>query len=541
MSGLRRVFPREMFFYALFVVGLLVLFIQIKAPANLYDEGLVLTSAERIRAGELPYRDFWTMYGPGYFYALAGLFSLVSPTILVARLFDTALRFLLTLEVYLLARMLTSRWVALIPYAAVTYWLATIRFYSYPAFPATGALLLTALLFIRYLRGGRSRWLFLSGMALGLTALLRLDFGGYGAFGFGLALAVVELRKPDAAGEVWLTRLVRTLKAELLMAAGALLIALPMYAYLLFAAGFTTVYHNLIVFPATVFQAVRRLPVPPPIPDFGRLTADQWNDWLRLYLPLAVYAAAGLLALRWLVLRPVSSSDRRYAIGGLFLALTGTGLGLVVKATSRYHELHALPATICATILATALLYRIPRKLWRNAAFRVGFAGLALLFLTGPYVAHFSILASRSPTSPTVCYSQLPRAGCVPINPDAEQVARYLQANTDPDEYIFIGNSRHDLIFINDLLLHFLADRRSPTKYTELHPGLATTLPVQQAIAKDLAEKDVQWVVTMQSWPSNEPNASSINSGVTFLDDYIRESYRPETTFGSYQIWRQRP
>jgi hypothetical protein len=140
-----------------------------------------------------------------------------------------------------------------------------------------------------------------------------------------------------------------------------------------------------------------------------------------------------------------------------------------------------------------------------------------------------------------VCYSQLARAGCVPVSRDEERVADYLRANTRPDEYVFIGNSRHDLIFVNDLLLYFLIDRHSPTKYTELHPGLATTLPVQQVIVNDLAEKHVQWVVTMQSGESREPNASSISSGVTFLDDYIREHYRPETTFGSYQVWRKQP
>ncbi len=37
-----------------------------------------------------------------------------------------------------------------------------------------------------------------------------------------------------------------------------------------------------------------------------------------------------------------------------------------------------------------------------------------------------------------------------------------------------------------------------------------------------------------------EPNASSTSSGVTYLDDYIRDHYQPETTFGSYQILRKR-
>jgi hypothetical protein len=64
---------------------------------------------------------------------------------------------------------------------------------------------------------------------------------------------------------------------------------------------------------------------------------------------------------------------------------------------------------------------------------------------------------------------------------------------------------------------------------------------VQQAIAADLAEKDVQWVVTMRSFNKNEPNESWISSGVTYLDDYIRAYYQPETTLGSSQVWRKRP
>ena len=134
----------------------------------------------------------------------------------------------------------------------------------------------------------------------------------------------------------------------------------------------------------------------------------------------------------------------------------------------------------------------------------------------------------------------LPRASCVPIGKDQERAAEYLRSHSQPGEPIFVGTSRHDRIFANDLLIYFLAERPSATRYAELHPGLATTLPVQQAIAEELAAKNVQWVALMKAFDAREPNASSTSSGVTFLDDYIREHYQPETTFGNYQVLRKR-
>ncbi|MCX7668662.1 MAG: hypothetical protein N2439_01130, partial [Anaerolineae bacterium] len=141
---------------------------------------------------------------------------------------------------------------------------------------------------------------------------------------------------------------------------------------------------------------------------------------------------------------------------------------------------------------------------------------------------------------PLGCYATDPKAGCVPLGSDQAAVAAYIRAHTAADEYVFIGNTRHDKIFVNDMMLYFLVDRPIPTRYAELHPGLATTLPVQQTIAAELAAHDVRWIVLATSWEAREPNASSLSSGVTYLDDYIRRQYRFVTSFGNYQVWQRR-
>jgi hypothetical protein len=559
----RRVSLRYLCLAGLAAGGLGLLCAQLKAPANLYDEGLTLLNTDRILRGQLPYRDYWTLYAPGYFYLLAGLFKLAAPNLLTARLLDTCLRFVLTLEVYLLARRMTRAkqhgwWVALIPWAFVTLWLSAIRFYSYPAFPATALILASLLALSRYVENRSPRWLALTGITIGLTAILRLDFGGYAAAGIALAVAIFDLRQP--AGDVsWEKRGARLLKAEAILGGGALVIALPLYAYLAAASGPATLWSDLIVFPATTFRAVRHLPVPSLVPDIGRMSGEQWEDWVRLYLPLGVYAAA-LVASRELFLGrrgaqrraeqapscenlrpPRSGTSASPTLSSLLIALTITGLGLVVKATSRYHELHALPTAILAVIAATALAGNIPARLWRSLPFCLGLTGLAFMLTLGPYVLHFTLMFDQTARYQMAgCYASLERAGCVPMAQDQALAVEYIQARTQPGEYVFVGNARHDLIFANDLLFNFVADRPSPTRYTELHPGLATTLPVQQAIARDLTIKQVQWVVTFKGWEPREPNASSVSSGVTYLDDFIRENYASVTRLGHYRIWQKR-
>jgi hypothetical protein len=56
-----------------------------------FDEGLMLLAARRIADGQLPYRDFLWVYGPGQPFVLAGLFEGLGTSLLWARILRTAL------------------------------------------------------------------------------------------------------------------------------------------------------------------------------------------------------------------------------------------------------------------------------------------------------------------------------------------------------------------------------------------------------------------------------------------------------------------
>jgi hypothetical protein len=123
---------------------------------------------------------------------------------------------------------------------------------------------------------------------------------------------------------------------------------------------------------------------------------------------------------------------------------------------------------------------------------------------------------------------------------DEAAMVRSIQALVPPGRAIYVGVAHHDRIFINDPMFYFLADRPAATRYHELHPGLATTRPVQEEIAAELERRDVRYLVLMNFAAEPEPNQNSVSSGVTFLDDYIAAHYAIAQQLGAYRIMVRR-
>jgi hypothetical protein len=106
-----------------------------------------------------------------------------------------------------------------------------------------------------------------------------------------------------------------------------------------------------------------------------------------------------------------------------------------------------------------------------------------------------------------------------------------------PGDTIFVGLSRHDRIFINDVFFYFAAARTPATKWYHFDPGLQTSAKIQTEMIGELQAATPEYVVLEADLENfSEPNESVVSSGVTLLDDFIRANYRPVQSFGTITV-----
>jgi len=233
------------------------------------------------------------------------------------------------------------------------------------------------------------------------------------------------------------------------------------------------------------------------------------------------------------------------------------GACLVAYANARADLGHTLPST-------AFMLFSLPLVLWfgsrsiggsigeaplRVVAPRWGVLVLILLMLIPTFLLSLrsfllSIRSVESQNAPQEgLYTAPTLAGLSPLpgnaSPSAQEynaLVDYIKENTTPGEFIFSGNVRHDKLSINDVLIYFASERHAGTRDYHMDPGATTRQDVQQQIISDLERNDVRLVVLDYAPMPTEPNKSVESSGITDLDDYIKDNYVVQEQFGQYSV-----
>jgi hypothetical protein len=136
----------------------------------------------------------------------------------------------------------------------------------------------------------------------------------------------------------------------------------------------------------------------------------------------------------------------------------------------------------------------------------------------------------------------LTRGFCFVPDNDRLQTIEFIDDHTRPDQPLFVGLRKHDKIYANDCITYFAAQRLPATRWSEFDPDLQNREDIQRQMIQELEASAPPYVVLDSEFESShEPNDSSISSGVTLLDEYLRGRYRQVESFGPMSIWQLKP
>ena len=330
--------PRWLADAALFAGALLIAGFAARRGINPHDEGLMLAAADRIARGELPWQDFWWVYGPAEPLGLAGLQEVVGRSLLGWRVVHV----LVAAGAALLAYRLVRR-EAPVPLALAA-WLTMAAALSFPLIPNPVA---PALLLALGAIAAAPRRPVIAGVLAGAAVAFRLDVG---------AAAVLA-----AAIAAWPERThLRTLAA-------AAVTALVTVAPFALAAGLGTFLDQTVGF-ALEEQSRQRLP----LPTDGGGTGDLNKAFEHLFPTLALAALA-----LWAASAAWRRELSRLELAALPLVLAGT-LYLLARA----DEFHVVLLQATLPLLAAPALAAALRDRATGAAVLAGLA-LALPVVYG--------------------------------------------------------------------------------------------------------------------------------------------------------------
>lgn len=484
---------------------------------TVYDEGIILTGAERVLKGDRPYVEFWSMYPPGQFFTLAFLFKLFGISVFVERIYDLVIKSLISILTYLvILKVAKSKPLALLGWIMSLLLLTIARFHAYPIFPAVLFVYVGIFFYLLSFEKNRNHYLVFSALSVVLSATFRHDLGVMAAFAF---LVVLLLRRVlhKRTGSDGIYYFIFTWIFTVAIISG----------YLAYTIGLNHMVNQLIVIPSENMPKYRWLPYP---------TSLSLRTCLFFIFPLTLFG--GLFTSLTIATKNKTHSMPIY--GMLLISLIG--ILFLNQARVRSDLAHLIPAGIFSLTLIPCLFF-IPHNLIYKMRYRIIFTSSSLIILIVTCIP-LGMLAHRATMPYFMNYwnknyilsSTIERVGYADMGGDLRQVVEHIRKSTDENDAIYVGVTNHDQFTINDVIIYFLTGRQYPTRYHWLEPGLTTTPEIQKEIVEDLRRASVKIIVLAKNfWP--EPNNSSIDQKTDILDSYISTNYRITNQFEKYEIW----
>lgn len=531
-----------------FLVSYFFLFFGMMRRPGMYDEGIVLTGAMRVAAGQVPHRDFYFIYGPAEIYALAGLFKVFGPSVLAERLFDLFIKALVVTSVFAILAACCRKSVAVFISIVTILWLFGLNEFGLAVMPVSILNLISSVLILPVFEGRFSaKRMMAAGAVAGTALLFRYDTG----------VALLGIHACVIAIAVYLQPKGTANKPRIFVSAfwpylaGFGLVALFPVLYYLSVARLNSIAHDVVVFPRKYYYRSRNLPFP-------KVTLKYFEN-IGVYLPLAIAAMTLYALARQRARRNAPSTIGERKWDG-FLITFGLMLAVMyLKGIIRIAPIQMYLA-IVPSLLLIAVLFEHRAAFPRVARISINFLML-LSLLAATWSAlhvvrleslyHLSV-AQRVLHYPRMATPELETAWCDTTNPitrgfcflpedDRIQAIEFIRSHTHAGQTLYSGLRQHDRVFANDNLIYFATQLLPATRWSHFDPDLQNRSDIQTQMVHELEQNAPPYLVLDSEFDLvREPNESSKSSGVTLLDSYIRDQYRPIEQFDKLSIWQRR-
>jgi hypothetical protein len=224
--------------------------------------GYNLYASERVLEGDVPYRDFHTLYPPAIFYLNAVLFKWLGVSLYTALLGVLAFKILTVAIIYLSGRQIMPKVWSIFSALGSLLWLRPNGpFKSVPMH--YGALFLAAALFLLLKHENRKklRFIFFAGASLGLVALFKHNIGAYALLG-SLAFLAAE----DGTLNYRLSGNLQNYRRAFVLSIGCATTVLPVLAYMQVRGALVPMIKTLLFGPGEFLLNRLAIPLSPVVP-----------------------------------------------------------------------------------------------------------------------------------------------------------------------------------------------------------------------------------------------------------------------------------